>query len=85
MEITTVESIPLAALLSDGVVGWGEAPGPPETLATIVDEILADWLVGVDPLHIASLSERAYAELSHLGPGGSSSVRSARSTSHSGT
>ena len=44
----------------DGLVGWGEAFAPPRTVATLVEELLADDLVGTSPYEVESLAERAY-------------------------
>jgi len=55
---------------TDGTVGWGEAFGPPRTTATLVDELLADVVVGMDPFEARSLAERNYAGLYHFGSSG---------------
>ena len=54
----------------NGTVGWGEASGPPRVLATIVDEILADWIVGRPASAVGSLTDKAYASLYHFNSGG---------------
>ena len=51
---------------TDGEVGWGEAWGPPRTVATLVDEVVADLVVGRDPSALESLVEETYAGLYHL-------------------
>lgn len=53
-----------------GDVGWGEAFGPPRTMATLIDELLADWVIGTDPHAVDSLCERNYAGLYHFGSRG---------------
>lgn len=53
-----------------GTVGWGEAFGPPRTLATLVSELLSDVVVGMDPFEVESLCERNYAGLYHFGSSG---------------
>lgn len=53
-----------------GTVGWGEAFGPPKTLATLVSELLEDVVVGMDPFEVASLCERNFAGLYHFGSSG---------------
>lgn len=50
----------------DGTVGWGEGVGPPRSLATIIDEVLADRLVGMDPFDAAGLHEALYAQAYHF-------------------
>lgn len=45
----------------DGTVGWGEAFATPETVATLVEEVFADAVVGESPLAATSLAERVYA------------------------
>ena len=91
MEITAIESIPLAYQLgdgrgygssrgtfnqrqtvlvrvetTDGVVGWGEASyGPPETIATLVEEYLAEQVIGMDPFRVRSFGEETYSKPYH--------------------
>ena len=55
---------------TSGTVGWGEAFGPPETMATLVSELLADIVVGMDPFEVESLCEKNYAGLYHFGSSG---------------
>ncbi|MFB6136940.1 MAG: mandelate racemase/muconate lactonizing enzyme family protein [Halobacteriaceae archaeon] len=45
----------------DGTVGWGEAFAPPETTATLVDELLADDVVGRDPYETEEFLEGCYS------------------------
>lgn len=54
----------------DGEVGWGEAFGPPRTMATLVDELLADVVSGMDPYNVESLCDQNYAGLYHFGSSG---------------
>lgn len=54
----------------DGLVGWGEAFGPPRTMATLVEELLTDLVVGTDPYEVESLCERTYTGLYHFGASG---------------
>ena len=54
----------------DGSVGWGESFGPPESVSTIVDELLADFVVGTDPVEVTSLSERLYSGPYHFSRSG---------------
>jgi len=51
----------------DGTVGWGEAFGPPRTMATLVDELLGGLVTGRDPFRIGSLAEELYSGLYHFG------------------
>lgn len=53
-----------------GEVGWGEAFGPPRTVATLIDEFLENMVVGMDPHGVGSLCERSYAGLYHFGSRG---------------
>lgn len=53
-----------------GEVGWGEAFGPPQTMTTLIDELLADQVIGTDPYAVDSMSERIYAGLYHFGSRG---------------
>jgi D-galactarolactone cycloisomerase len=50
----------------DGLVGWGEAFGPPQTNAAMLEEMIADMVVGTDPFSTESLHDRAYAGLYHF-------------------
>ena len=54
----------------DGIVGWGEAFGPPRTMATLVDELLSDVVVGMNPFEVESLCEQIYTRLYHFGSSG---------------
>ncbi|MUW13675.1 mandelate racemase/muconate lactonizing enzyme family protein [Halorubrum sp. CBA1125] len=54
----------------DGAVGWGEAFGPPKSIATLVDELLTDMVVGMDPYEVESLCDRNYTGLYHFGSRG---------------
>jgi D-galactarolactone cycloisomerase len=55
---------------ADGEVGWGESFGPPRTMATLIDELLADVVVGMDPWDVETLCDRNYAGLYHFGSRG---------------
>lgn len=69
--LSTSRTATLARLETDtGLVGWGEASGPPRVLATIIEEVLADWVVGEVPSTVGSLSERAYSSMYHFSSGG---------------
>lgn len=54
---------------ADGTVGWGEAFAPPRTVATLVEESLANTVVGTDPYEVESLAERTYTGSYHFGGG----------------
>ena len=54
----------------DGTVGWGEGVGPPESLATIIEEVIADRVVGMDPFDVAELHEEYYAKAYHFARNG---------------
>ena len=69
--ISTSRTATLVRLETDGgLVGWGEASGPPQVLATIIDEVLADWVIGEPVASVGSLSERAYCSMYHFSSGG---------------
>lgn len=69
--LSTNRTATLVRLETDtGLVGWGEASGPPRVLATIIDELLTDWVVGEAPATVGSLSERAYSSMYHFSSGG---------------
>lgn len=53
-----------------GNIGWGEAFGPPQTMAMLIDEVLADMIVGMNPYEVGSLCERNYTQLYHFGSSG---------------
>ena len=55
---------------TSGMVGWGEAFGPPQTIATLISELLSDIIVGMDPFKVESLCEKNYAGLYHFGSSG---------------
>jgi D-galactarolactone cycloisomerase len=55
---------------STGAVGWGEAFGPPRTIATLVSELLSDVVTGMNPFEVESLCERNYTGLYHFGSSG---------------
>jgi D-arabinonate dehydratase/D-galactarolactone cycloisomerase len=48
-----------------GLVGWGEAKAPvaPRAAKAVVDDLLADLVVGADPLRIEPLWETMYASM----------------------
>ncbi|MFC6874381.1 mandelate racemase/muconate lactonizing enzyme family protein [Halobellus marinus] len=55
---------------TDGIIGWGEAFGPPKTNAALLEEVVSDFVIGIDPYDVQSLFERVYGRLYHLGYGG---------------
>jgi len=55
---------------STGALGWGEAFGPPRTIATLVSELLSDVVTGMNPFEVESLCERNYTGLYHFGSSG---------------
>lgn len=54
----------------DGTAGWGEAFGPPEPSAAIIDSLLAPILLGADPSDTLPLWERMYARTRDYGQKG---------------
>jgi len=54
----------------DGTTGWGEAYGPPEPSAAIIDHVLAPLILGADPRDTLPLWERMYARTRDNGRGG---------------
>ncbi len=68
--ITGTRSATLVRLeTSDGLVGWGEALAPPRTVATAVEEVLADKVIGMDPYDVETLTSDVYAGEYHFGRG----------------
>lgn len=66
--------------IDDGTVGWGEAFAPPRTVATLVDEVLADQVLGMDPYDVQTLVERSHTgQLTGYHFGGSPFVQCALS------
>ncbi len=55
---------------ADGLVGWGEAYGPPEPSAAIVRHLLAPLVLGADPRDTLPLWERMYARTRDYGQKG---------------
>lgn len=55
---------------TDGTIGWGESFGPPRTMATLIDEVLRDMVVGMDSWSVDSLVERVTTGLYHFGSSG---------------
>lgn len=53
----------------DGTVGWGEGVGPPRSLATIVEEVIAARVVGKDPFD-AALFDALHAGAYHFASAG---------------
>jgi len=54
----------------DGVTGWGEAYGPPEPSAAIVQHVLAPLVIGGDPFATLPLWEQMYARTRDYGQKG---------------
>jgi D-galactarolactone cycloisomerase len=66
--IHTTRSTTLIKLTTeDGSVGWGEAFAPARTTATLIEELFADKIVGMDPFAVESLAEQSYMEGYHFG------------------
>lgn len=60
--ITHTRTATLVRLTADdGTVGWGEAFAPPRTVATLVDEVFADAVIGLSPLDADGLADEVYA------------------------
>jgi len=51
----------IRATADDGTVGWGEAFAPPRTVATLIDELFADAVVGRSPAEADGLADEVYA------------------------
>ncbi|WP_129115319.1 mandelate racemase/muconate lactonizing enzyme family protein [Halegenticoccus tardaugens] len=54
---------------ADGTVGWGEALAPPRSVATVVDEVLAERVRGMDPYDVETLTADLYVDEYHFGRG----------------
>jgi len=65
---TNKRSTTLVRLETDaGLVGWGEAFAPPRTVATLVDEMFADRVVGRDVFDVRTLADESYTDGYHFG------------------
>ena len=53
----------------NGLVGWGEGGqyGPAEPVATFVEEVLAPWVLGRDPMMVGAIWEENYARTRDFG------------------
>ena len=47
----------------EGTVGWGEAFALPKTTSSLIDELVADMVIGMDPFDVGSLAERSYTHM----------------------
>lgn len=54
----------------DGTIGWGEAYGPPEPSAAVVNHVLAPLVLRADPINTLPLWEQMYARLRDSGQKG---------------
>jgi D-galactarolactone cycloisomerase len=61
----TINTVIVRIEASDGSVGYGEAKAPVASKAskTIIDELLAELLIGQDPLQVDVLWERMFAQM----------------------
>lgn len=55
---------------TDGLVGWGDAFAPAQTVATLIETELADDIVGMDPYAAESFVETYYTGSYHFGRDG---------------
>ena len=51
----------------DGLVGWGDAFAPAETVSSLIETVLVDDLLGMDPYEVESLTETYYTSSYHFG------------------
>ena len=59
--VTNTRTATLVKLTTaDGTLGWGEAFAPPRTVATLIDDVFADAVVGMSPWDVESLPEDVY-------------------------
>lgn len=59
--VTDTRTATLVRLTADdGTVGWGEAFAPPKTVATMIDEVFADAVVGLSPWDAETLADDVY-------------------------
>lgn len=59
--ITNTRTATLVKLTGDnGTIGWGEAFAPPRTVATLVEEVFADAVVGRSPWDADGLADETY-------------------------
>jgi D-galactarolactone cycloisomerase len=66
-DVITERGMTLIKIETDtGFVGWGEAFGLPRTNAAVVNELVADLVVGTDPHEVESLQDRTTSGLYHF-------------------
>lgn len=53
----------------DGTVGWGEAFAPPRSVATVIEEVVADYVIDRDPQNVETLTADVYSGSYHFGRG----------------
>lgn len=59
--VTHTRTATLVKLVAgDGTIGWGEAFAPPRTVATLVEEMFADEIVGLSPWDANRLADEVY-------------------------
>lgn len=69
--IRTSRTATLVKLETDvGHVGWGESVGPPRSIRTLINEVIADRLMGSDPFDIAGILDEVYATNYHFARNG---------------
>ena len=54
---------------TDGTIGWGEAFAPPRTVATLIDELFEDRVIGTDPFDTGTMIDDSYTDGYHFGRG----------------
>lgn len=69
--IRTSRTATIVRLETDtGLVGWGEAAGPPQSLRAIITEVLLDRVIGMDPFEVAGLHDELFASSYHYAQNG---------------
>jgi D-galactarolactone cycloisomerase len=52
---------------TEGTVGWGEAFAPARAVATLIEDVLADRVIGMDPADTERFVEESYTRTYHFG------------------
>jgi len=56
---------------NEGTVGWGDASyAPPKTVTSLIEEVISEMLVGMDPFEVRTLAERFHTGVYHFGRSG---------------
>jgi D-galactarolactone cycloisomerase len=56
----------IRAETDDGIVGWGEAFGPPQTNQAMLEEVVSDFVIGMDPFDVERLQDQILGGFYHF-------------------